>query len=138
MLKAGCVAERTTFRTAAGLQRDIAIKSVITWRLMVLTLLGREVPELEAELLFTAPELNFLRDYAQEYGVEAPDDLGGGHAIGGALRGAQGQPTGPTAGLPDDLERLRQADDGDGRAPRALKMGRAEPDRELTGIPLSN
>ena len=56
MLKAGCVAERTTFRTAAGLQRDIAIKSVITWWLMVVAL-GREV----LELLFTAPELDFLR-----------------------------------------------------------------------------
>ena len=76
MLKAGCVAERTTFRTAAGLQRDIAIKGVTAWRLMVLTLLGREVPELEAELLFAAPELDFLRDYALEYGVEAPDHLG--------------------------------------------------------------
>ena len=55
--------------TAAGLQRDIAIKSVNAWRLMVLTLL-------ELELLFTAPELDFLRDYAREYGVEAPDHLG--------------------------------------------------------------
>ena len=98
MLKAGCVAERTTFRTAAGLQRDIAIKSVITWRLMVLTLLGREVPELEAELLFAAPELDFLRDYAQEYGVEAPDDLGAAMRsvahFGGHRGSRQDQPPG--------------------------------------------
>ena len=76
VLKTGCGAKRTAFRTALRLQRDIAIKSVIAWRLMVLTLLGREVPELDAELLFTAPELDFLHDYAREYGVEAPDHLG--------------------------------------------------------------
>jgi hypothetical protein len=76
VLKMGCGAKRTAFRTALRLQRAIAIKSVIAWRLMVLTLLGREVPELDAELLFTAPELDFLHDYAREYGVEAPDHLG--------------------------------------------------------------
>ena len=99
MLKAGCVAERTAFRTAAGLQRDIAIKSVITWRLMVLTLLGREVPELEAELVFTAPELDFLRDYAREYGVEAPDRMDAAMRsvahFGGHRGSRQDQPPGP-------------------------------------------
>ena len=43
---------------------------------MVLTLLGREVPELEAELPFTAAELDFLHDYAREHGLPAPDSLG--------------------------------------------------------------
>ena len=76
VLKTGCGAKRTAFRTALRLQRDIAIKSVIAWRLMVLTLLGRDVPELDAELLFTRPELDFLHDYAREYGVDAPDHLG--------------------------------------------------------------
>ena len=76
VLKSGCGAQRLRFRTAVRLQRAIAILSVIAWRLMVLTLLGREVPELEAELLFTAAELDFLRDYAREHGLPAPDSLG--------------------------------------------------------------
>ena len=57
VLKSGCGAQRLRFRTAVRLQRAIAVRSVIAWRLMVLTLLGREVPALEAELLFTAAEL---------------------------------------------------------------------------------
>lgn len=46
------------------------VKSVIAWRQMVLTLLGQKVPEQEAEVLFTAPELDFLHDYTREYGEE--------------------------------------------------------------------
>ena len=76
VLKSGCGAQRLRFRTAVRLQRAIAIRSVIAWRLMVLTLLGREVPALEAELLFTAAELDFLNDYAREHGLPAPDSLG--------------------------------------------------------------
>ena len=61
---------------ALWLQRHIAIQSVIAWRLTVLTLLGRQVPELEPGLLLSGPELDFLGDYAQEYGLGAPDSLG--------------------------------------------------------------
>ena len=43
---------------------------------MLLTLLGREVPEKEAEVLFSAADLNFLNDYAREHGLPAPDSLG--------------------------------------------------------------
>ena len=39
-------------------------------------MVGREVPELDAELLFGAQELDFLRDYVREHGMEAPDHLG--------------------------------------------------------------
>ena len=42
----------------------------------MLTLLAREVPELDVELLFTARELEFLHDFTREYGVEARDRLG--------------------------------------------------------------
>ena len=38
------------------MQRAIAIDNVIAWRLMVLTLRGRQVPMLTADLLFTAQE----------------------------------------------------------------------------------
>ena len=60
VLKSGCRVEHLAFRTADRLQRAIAINSVITWRIMVMTLLGRQVPECEAELMFTDPELDFL------------------------------------------------------------------------------
>ena len=76
VLKTGCGAQRTVFRSAVRLQRDVAIKSVIAWRLMVLTLLGRQVPELGADLLFTEQGLEFLRDYATEHQFPPPDNLG--------------------------------------------------------------
>lgn len=72
MLKTGFGAQRTAFRPAVRSQRDIAIRSVIVWRLMVLTLLGREVPEHEAELPFTDPESDSLREHARGGRVEAP------------------------------------------------------------------
>ena len=54
LIRGGCGTQRLRFRTAVRLQRAIAIRSVIACRPMVLTLLGREVPELEAKLLITA------------------------------------------------------------------------------------
>ncbi len=76
VLKTGCGAQRSAFRNAVRLQRDVAIKSVIAWRLMVLTLLGRQVPELGADLLFTVEELAFLHDYAREHEYPRPNSLG--------------------------------------------------------------
>jgi len=42
------------------LERSIAINLVIAWRVMVMTLLGREVPELPAEVMFTEIEIEVL------------------------------------------------------------------------------
>ncbi len=43
---------------------------------MVMTLLGRQVPDCEPELMFTDHELAFLRDYAQDHAMRLPDRLG--------------------------------------------------------------
>ena len=48
------------FGTAERLRKAVAIQSVIAWRVMVLTLLGREVPEGAAGVLFAKEELEFL------------------------------------------------------------------------------
>ena len=76
VLKFGCRVEFLAFRTADRLQRAIAINSVIAWRIMLMTLLGRQVPECGANLMFTDHELNFLHDYAVQYGLSAPANLG--------------------------------------------------------------
>ena len=76
VLKSGCRVEFLLFRTADRLQRAIAINAVIAWRIMVMTLLGRQVPDGEPQLMFTDGELGFLRDYAIEHGLGAPDRLG--------------------------------------------------------------
>ena len=76
ILKSGCRVEFLLFRTAERLQRANAINAVIAWRIMVMTLLGRQVPNCEPRLMFTDQELNFLRDYATRYALDAPEQLG--------------------------------------------------------------
>ncbi len=76
VLKSGCRVEFLLFRTADRLQRAIAINAVIAWRIMVMTLLGRQVPDCEPQLMFADHELDFLRDYALENNLTAPDRLG--------------------------------------------------------------
>ena len=68
VLKSGCRVEHLAFHTADRLQRAVTINTVIAWRLMVMTLLGRDVPGCDAQLLFTDIELRFLTDYAEELG----------------------------------------------------------------------
>ena len=76
VLKSGCGVEHLLFRTADRLRRAIAINAVIAWRIMVMTLLGRQVPDCEPQLMFTDHELAFLRDYAHQHGLSAPEGLG--------------------------------------------------------------
>ena len=76
VLKSGCRVEFLLFRTADRLQRAIAINAVIAWRIMVMTLLGRQVPDCDPQLMFADQELGFLRDYALEHGLDAPKRLG--------------------------------------------------------------
>ncbi len=76
VLESGCRVEHLLFRTADRLQRAIAINAVIAWRIMVMTLLGRQVPDCEPQLMFTDRELAFLRDHAHQRGLSAPERLG--------------------------------------------------------------
>ena len=75
VLKSGCRVEFLLFRTAERLQRAIAINAVIAWRIMVMTLLGRQVPDCEPQLMFADHELDFLRNYALDNNLAAPDRL---------------------------------------------------------------
>ena len=76
VLKSGCRTEFLLFRTADRLQRAIAINAVIAWRIMVMTLLGRQVPDCDPSLMFTDNEIDFLRDYAREHDMKPPERLG--------------------------------------------------------------
>ena len=76
VLKSGCQVEYLAFHTADRLQRAIAINAVTAWRIMQMTLLGREVANCEARLMFTDEKLGFLRDYARNDGQAEPRDLG--------------------------------------------------------------
>jgi hypothetical protein len=66
VLKSGCAIEDLTHKTADRIRRAIAINLVIAWRIMVMTLLGREMPNLPAEVLFSDVELRTLQAYAKK------------------------------------------------------------------------
>lgn len=60
VLKSGCNILDHQNHSAEALLRAIAIDAVIAWRIMLLALLGREVPELPCELVFGRYECQVL------------------------------------------------------------------------------
>ena len=66
VLKSGCRIESIAHETAERVRRAVAINLVIAWRIMLMTLLGRETPGLPAEVLFSDVELQTLRAYAKK------------------------------------------------------------------------
>ena len=66
VLKSGCNAETLANKTAERLKRAVAIKLVIAWRIMLMTLLGRETPALPAEILFSDLEIKVLDAWAKK------------------------------------------------------------------------
>ena len=72
VLKSGCGTENLAYRTANRLRRGIAINMVIAWRIMLMTLLGRECPELPADVLFSEIEIEVLNAHAVKKTVCAP------------------------------------------------------------------
>ena len=66
VLKSGCGVEALAHKTAGRLKRAIAINLVIAWRIMLMTLMGREMPELPPEVLFSDIKIEVLRAYAKK------------------------------------------------------------------------
>lgn len=75
VLKSGCRIEDIAHETAERLRRAIAINLVIAWRIMLMTLLGRERPDLAAEVLLSDIELRTLGAYAKTSGLRPPLSL---------------------------------------------------------------
>ena len=72
VLKSGCRIEALQHKTAERLKRAIAINLVIAYRIMLMTLLGRECPDLPAEVLFSDLEIEVLKAYAKKNGSPSP------------------------------------------------------------------
>jgi len=66
VLKSGCGIEKLQHKTAERLKRAIAINMVAAWRIMLMTLLGREAPELPSDILFSDLEMKVLEAYTQK------------------------------------------------------------------------
>jgi len=81
VLKSGCRVEKLAHDSAERMTRAVAMRLVIAWRVMLMTLLGREVPELPAELLFSDLELEVLSAYAPTLARPTPPPKTLGEAV---------------------------------------------------------
>jgi len=74
-LKTCCGAEEPANRTAERLKRLLAINMVLAWRVMLLMLLGREMPELPAGVLFADDQIKVLKLLAKKWRSPKPTNL---------------------------------------------------------------
>ena len=73
ILKSGCRVEEHQHQTGERLQRAIALDVVLAWRIQLLVLLGREVPELPCDIFFDNWEVKVLEAVQQQ---KSPDQAG--------------------------------------------------------------
>ena len=109
VLKTGCRVQQLQHQTADRLKRAIAIHAVIAWRIMLMTLLGREDPDLPAQLLFSDLEIRVLDAFAASRGYPPPEDLGAAVAGAGSSGGISGPQTRPSTRASTDVAGLRHA-----------------------------
>jgi hypothetical protein len=60
VLKSGCTAEQREFKSATHLQRVLAFDLIVAWRILACLKLGRALPQLPANILYTEEELAVL------------------------------------------------------------------------------
>ena len=73
VLKSGCKVQEHQHQTAERLKRAIAIDVVLAWRIQLMALLGREVPELPCDVFFENWEVKVL-EALQEQRPQAKDE----------------------------------------------------------------
>lgn len=102
LLKSGCGIETHQHRTAQRLARAITIDTVIGWRVMLLTLLGREAPDLPCELIFSPWECRLLEKLQPRVAPETVEGsrkkgltVGNAYLIIARLGGALGRKSQP-------------------------------------------
>jgi hypothetical protein len=76
ILKTCCRVEEPAHDDAECLKQLIAINMVIAWRIHLMTLLGREMPELSMELMFDDMEIRVLNIMSKQMGWPVPENLG--------------------------------------------------------------
>jgi hypothetical protein len=91
ILKTCCRVEEPAHRDSECLMRLVAINMVIAWRIHLMTLLGREVPELPSEVLFSDLEIEVMRRYCQSQKLPEPTNLGEGVLLVAKLGGYLGR-----------------------------------------------
>ena len=102
VLKSGCKVQEHQNETAERLERVIAIDAVLAWRIQLMTLLGREVPELPCTVFFDEWEVKVLEALEWQKGkrgMKPPFNLGQAIILvarqGGYLARRSDPPPGP-------------------------------------------
>ena len=95
VLKSGCKVEELQHHTAERLERAMAIKMVIGWRIQLMVQLGREVPDLPGDLLFSDGELLVLATFARSRKLPPPARLGDAVGLVARLGGWLGRTRDP-------------------------------------------
>lgn len=75
VLKTCCRVEEPAHRDSECLMRLVAINMVIAWRIHLMTLLGREAPNLPMEVLYSDLEIEVLRRYCKSRRRPPPTTL---------------------------------------------------------------
>ncbi len=78
VLKTGCRVEKLRMQQTQALQRAITLYVVASWRLMLMTMLGRVTASMDAKVIFTDAEIFMLRVYAHNYDLPELTDLASG------------------------------------------------------------
>lgn len=98
ILKTCCRAEQNCLRDAEFLKRILAINMVVAWRVHLMTLLGREVPDLPMETLFSDLEIKVLKLVAKRESLSTPGRLADAIGIVARLGGYYNRPSDPPPG----------------------------------------
>jgi hypothetical protein len=73
VLKSGCRVLHHQHETAERLERVIAMDAVLAWRIQLMTLLGRQVPDLPCEVFFDEWEVKVLTLVAERQNKRVPE-----------------------------------------------------------------
>ena len=98
VLKSGCEVEDAAYETTERFKRGIAINAVNAWRIMLMTLLGRETPDLPADILFSDIELKVLVAFAESRNLKPPERLQDAVNLVAKLGGYMGRKNDPPPG----------------------------------------
>ena len=101
ILKSGCNVLQHQHETAERLKRVIAMDAVLAWRIQMMMLLGRQVPDLPCEVFFDAWEvkiLTLLAEKQRKRPLERPLSLGEAMTTVARLGGYMARPSDPPPG----------------------------------------
>ncbi len=101
VLKSGCKVLEHQHKTAERLKRVIAMDAVLAWRIQLLTLLGREMPDLPSAEFYDEDEIEVLTAFVEERRkakLDHPLSLGDATTAVACIGGYLARPSDPPPG----------------------------------------